>query len=766
MTDKVIHVNVTSTKSQRVSVSPGNVQNEITATPDSSQYYSNLAKNWAIGAGLILNEDYSSKHYANESANSASSAKNYAEASQATYTNVQNVANTALTDIEDARVDAVDNITTVKSESIASVEAKANEASTLVNAGIAEINTTKTNAVNAVTTTKNNAVTEINKEVTDGKKELNDIIEAGGLNINDKITNCLLEVPQNIKLELNDGTLTLKAGSKVIVPNGVGVFEEVVTTQDYSKSQLGTITGQAILLWGKAAWGTTTPVINYFQGNIASGDTAPTPAGSNWCWYDTANNIVKTTNDKGVTWVDVDTPLPFAIVTADAGAITSIDQVFNGMGYIGSTIWVDKGVKCLIPNGRNADGTLNNIEFTTSKVATRTIESNVSGNIVCVLDRYGYISRAVASNYYYDADLNESFWFGQSSVSMKFVDFTTTNGVISSFQPKQPVRLVDYNDLDDYVKGMPVGTVFSHTCSASFVPENSLPCNGSEYTQAQFPNLYNDWLVGGKLKTCTYTEYSNMLTTYGQCPMWALDTTNKKFKVPTIKDGAVVQQAMSNTEIGKAYNAGLPNITGHFASATGAIYSTGGAFTTDGTVWGQSNGSFNGNLAKGYLDASRSNSIYGNSTTVQMNAVALRYFVVVATKAISQSAMNWSSWASSLNGKLNADVSNLDVTGKSLISGLGMPSNEYIDLTLGASGTTYTAPANGWFWVEISGGNYQFAHLANVTASGLGIQVGANTNASAIGYLPTRKNDIVNIVYGGTNSTAKKLKFIYAEGEV
>ena len=38
-----------------------------------------------------------------------------------------------------------------------------------------------------------------------------------------QITNCLLEVPQNIKLELNDGVLTLKAGSKVIVPNG---FEE------------------------------------------------------------------------------------------------------------------------------------------------------------------------------------------------------------------------------------------------------------------------------------------------------------------------------------------------------------------------------------------------------------------------------------------------------------------------------------------------------------------------------------------------------------
>lgn len=34
------------------------------------------------------------------------------------------------------------------------------------------------------------------------------------------ITNCITEIPQDIKLELNNGTLTLKAGSKVYVPNG------------------------------------------------------------------------------------------------------------------------------------------------------------------------------------------------------------------------------------------------------------------------------------------------------------------------------------------------------------------------------------------------------------------------------------------------------------------------------------------------------------------------------------------------------------------
>ena len=251
----------------------------------------------------------------------------------------------------------------------------------------------------------------------------------------------------------------------------------------------------------------------------------------------------------------------------------------------------------------------------------------------------------------YDEDLNHNVNSdGGYALTCAVGSVSATSGAITSFNAKQPFRAVDYNDLDNYAKGMPVGKVFAHTCSASFVPENSLPCNGSEYTQAQFPNLYNDWLVGGKLKTCTYTEYSNMLTTYGQCPMWALDTTNQKFKVPTIKDGAVIQQAKSDSEIGKAYNAGLPNITGSWYAGDHGIGAS-GAFYVSGSANGPT-----GNYAsrdKIAFDASRSSSIYGKSSTVQMNAVALRYFVVVATKSINASAMDWSNWASGISDKIS-----------------------------------------------------------------------------------------------------------------
>ena len=73
------------------------------------------------------------------------------------------------------------------------------------------------------------------------------------------------------------------------------------------------------------------------------------------------------------------------------------------------------------------------------------------------------------------------------------------------------------------------------------------------------------------------------------------------------------------------------------------------------------------------FDASLNNAIYGNSDTVQMNAVALRYFVVVANGTINKSQMDWGEWASGLQAKLNADLSNcskpyiVDISDKSLL---------------------------------------------------------------------------------------------------
>ena len=57
-----------------------------------------------------------------------------------------------------------------------------------------------------------------------------------------------------------------------------------------------------------------------------------------------------------------------------------------------------------------------------------------------------------------------------------------------------------------------------------------------------------------------------------------------------------------------------------------------------------------------------------------------------------------------VSNSLDVDTSNISSIGKSNLIRLGMPSDNYIDLTLGASGANYKAPANGYFCLKAAPG--------------------------------------------------------------
>ncbi len=182
-----------------------------------------------------------------------------------------------------------------------------------------------------------------------------------------QITNCITEIPQDIKLELNDGVLTLKAGSKVYVPNGPGVFDEVVVSTDITTTFF--VNGDGLVFYNR----TTNNFTIYGTNRIYSGTTAPTGVLSgNNLWYDTTNNKIKQTVDGGTSWSDIDISLPISTTTGDLTKLTSIDQVFNGFGYIGSTTFALPGIKFLTPYGRNTDGSLNSVERITETVILNT----------------------------------------------------------------------------------------------------------------------------------------------------------------------------------------------------------------------------------------------------------------------------------------------------------------------------------------------------------------------------------------------------------
>lgn len=260
----------------------------------------------------------------------------------------------------------------------------------------------------------------------------------GGSGLDGRITNCITEIPQDIKLELNNGTLTLKAGSKVIVPNGVGVFDEIGINSDITLTASETISGAKFIYLrnNNELW-------QYGVTDSYSGDTAPTLSSKYAMWYDTSNNIVKNTSNTGTSW-NTGYSLPFAIVSMANGKVTSIDQTFNGFGYIGSTVWVDKGVKGLIPNGRNEDGTLKNIEVITTNVRTANIQD---GTRTLVLG--GTIFGAYSNTQYNEKHNVVEDQNGNLQGVLHFGEVVVSDNKITSFKPKLPFRAVDINEMQE-----------------------------------------------------------------------------------------------------------------------------------------------------------------------------------------------------------------------------------------------------------------------------------------------------------------------------
>ena len=102
---------------------------------------------------------------------------------------------------------------------------------------------------------------------------------------------------------------------------------------------------------------------------------------------------------------------------------------------------------------------------------------------------------------------------------------------------------------------------------------------------------------------------------------------------------------------------------------------------------------------------------------------------------------------------------------KELITGFGFPSNSYIDLTLGASGTTYTASADGEISiiVNMTGAYSNMSVIRNDTL--IFILYGAGVIPIGVSFF-VKKEDTFKIGYSVASGTPTKntFRFTYAEG--
>ena len=139
-----------------------------------------------------------------------------------------------------------------------------------------------------------------------------------------------------------------------------------------------------------------------------------------------------------------------------------------------------------------------------------------------------------------------------------------------------------------------------------------------------------------------------------------------------------------------------------------------------------------------------------------------------------------------IDEKASVSLDNLDTDGQAILDGkvnssdlfdanehikinklqsYSMPSGSYTDLTPGASGTNYTAPADGWFIAQIINPNQWSNFSLTNTITSLGYILAFTTNHGAADYytlsIPVKKGDIIKASYTGT---LNRLRFVYAVG--
>ena len=233
------------------------------------------------------------------------------------------------------------------------------------------------------------------------------------------ITNCLLEVPQMIKADIVDGTLTVYAGSRCIVPYGtdaptysVGdfllgeannnlykivdiqyaadidypvldqplLFYTVEVQRDISTSWVppnateATVRSMYLQISGDSA----TWVHGEITRHCTSGTTNTNTEGYSLFYNTSANTCQRLNTSQTPTQSVCSFPIMQVDYNLNNPKLNSILNIFDCVGFIGSTAYFYKNISMLMGIGKNPDGSQKNIEYTTDKLYLRTISSTTT----------------------------------------------------------------------------------------------------------------------------------------------------------------------------------------------------------------------------------------------------------------------------------------------------------------------------------------------------------------------------------------------------
>ena len=345
---------------------------------------------------------------------------------------------------------------------------------------------------------------------------------------------------------------------------------------------------------------------------------------------------------------------------------------------------------------------------------------------------------------------------------------------------------------------------------------------------------------------CTEEEWQaeKEASDHGQVGKFVLNETAGTLRLPAVIN---IQGVFDLQNAGLTVEAGLPNIKGMVYYGHGYLVDATGAFYRGKS--GNLQRTADGRTEQDYellFDASRSNPIYGNNTTVQEEAIQYPWVIRLATgqetevnirndiesivpytlfdSKYSEAKQYNASWvlrgstlsksvyptayeaalveynsevadgttvelpsggsytkrgvSGGITVKLSTDetVTEYDwkldtvaeiLTVPTLNGSEDLLSDRYDDLELKASGSTYTAPANGWFWIQkLSSSTGQYLTPVIKDSNG-NIKYTLTSQPTAAGYdaeilAPVSKGDVISIGYSVGGAT-KSFRFIYAK---
>ena len=238
------------------------------------------------------------------------------------------------------------------------------------------------------------------------------------------LSNCILEIPQNLKLTLENNVLTLKAGS-VLVNSGT-TYSTRITTEDYSLTTSSS--------WQEGRY----VIINYgsswFRGcliqNTCSGSTDTLSSEPTHIWFDTTTQEVKSFQVGASNYTVF--PYPICLIDVVDGVASFAkdsaghDMIFNGAGFIGHHTFAYPGIKALLPNEFNNDGSLNSLNFISNKLTI--FELNTSNNaLVCNRFSTNFYLNRVGIDLNHADDIQDTWIWHYIKTSNKFFRIANNN---------------------------------------------------------------------------------------------------------------------------------------------------------------------------------------------------------------------------------------------------------------------------------------------------------------------------------------------------